>query len=307
MTNDKYKKTAITLLGGAVILIAFGAGILVMRPALTPEPSPDVTSTSDASTPVAPSAPPPTSELALAASPAELGQLPTPKLQDPVTWSPMAAGCAIEQIGSKINIAGTNIVAGWGHGNGITYKKVLPEGDFYCYVDFMIPKFSGAGTKLVYLRPHSVDGTGKMFAVRYMPGNPGNYALQGWSAPNSATAGSGTIAGFGDENHVFHRMKIKYDSAASMGYGWIDDQYIGSIRYTLVDSTKFELFANTESAGMEIDLRFDNFFCSSDTSLAPPIPPTPVRPANAFPLGRSTPGARDAATTAPSTAPVDLP
>jgi hypothetical protein len=206
--------------------------------------------------------------VALAPAPVDL---PTPRLEDPASWTPMAAGCVIEQVGSRITITGTNLIDGWGHGNGVASRKTVPEGDFYATVDFVVPKFSGPGNALVYFRPHSIDGTGKMFAILYQP-KSGSYSMQGWGAGGNSS--SGGLPAFGDENKAFHRLKIKYDSAAKTGYGWVDDKYIGSIPYTLVDSVKFELFANTEAVGMEIDLRFDNFTCSSDTSAAPPVPAT---------------------------------
>ncbi len=201
---------------------------------------------------------------------------PTPKLDDRSSWVPKANGCLIEQAGSSIRIVGTNNIDGWGNGNSITTTRSLPAGDFYATVDFMVPQFSGDGSALVYLRAKSTTGNGKMVAVLYQP-NSGTYQVQAWGVGTAASLlNRASLRKFGDEDRVFHRMKLKYDSAAKTAAGWVDDQFIGSLSFALSDPVNFELLANTATKGMKIDLLFNNLNFSSSISEAPPTPPTPT-------------------------------
>ena len=202
-------------------------------------------------------------------APAILDTSPTSKLDDPASWTPQVNGCLIEQTGSKIHIVGTTNIAGWRHENAITSTKVLPEGDFYACVDFMVPMFRGSGNKLVHLYAKSTTDNDKMVGILFQP-NVGTYNIQGRG--ESGNLFGGTLGGFGDEDKEYHRMKLKYDSATKTAYGWIDDKFIGSLDYTMTGPVKFELHANTQAKGSQIDLFFDNLSISTDISEAPPIP-----------------------------------
>jgi hypothetical protein len=223
---------------------------------------------------------------------------PTPKLDDPASWVPKANGCLIEQIGSSIRIVGTNNINGRGNGNSITTTRSLPAGDFYATVDFMVPQFfmlpqfSGPGSSLVYLRAKSTTGDGKMVAIQYLLTSPGTYQLQTWGVETAASTlpvgevrtarvawlnaqrDASPLPKFGDEDRVFHRMKLKYDAAAGTAAGWVDDQFIGSRSLALTNPVTFELLADTETKGMKIDVLFSNLNFSSSISEAPPTPPT---------------------------------
>jgi hypothetical protein len=193
-------------------------------------------------------------------------------LEDPANWVPKANGCLIEQIGGRIRIVGTNNINGWGKGNGIATTRYTPAGDFYATVDFMVSQFSGPGNALVYLRAKSTAGNGKMVGILYQP-RSGTYQVQGWGVQNAPnTLSEPPLRKIGDEDRVFHRMKLKYDAAAKTASGWVDDQFIGSLNYALADPVNFELLANTEAKGMQIDLLFNNLYLSSNISEAPPTP-----------------------------------
>jgi hypothetical protein len=199
------------------------------------------------------------------------------RLSDPASWVSIANGCLIQQVGETIRISGTNNIDGWGHGNGIATTKVLPEGDFYATVEFAVPMFkgspgAGSGNALVYLRAHST--TGKMLAILYQP-NAGTYQVQGWGSPN--TFSQPPLRKIGDEDKIIHRMKLKYEAATQTAAGWIDDNYIGSLNYTMTGNVYFELLANTDKKGMVIDIFFDNLSVSPVLAGAPPTPATPTR------------------------------
>jgi RNA polymerase sigma factor (sigma-70 family) len=218
------------------------------------------------------------------------------KLEDPTSWIPQVNGCAVEQTGTKLRIRGTNNIDGWGHGNGVVSTKILPEGDFYACIDFMVPRFqegaavaanppaggrgtagSTSGQALVYLRAKST--TGNMVAILYQP-KGGTYQVQGWSTPNNVFS-QPQLKKVGDEDTVYHRLKLKYEAATKTAAGWVDDRFIGSIQYAMSGAITFELLGNTEKKGMEIDLCFDNYTVSSDISGAPTIPGAPGRPESA--------------------------
>ena len=217
------------------------------------------------------------SSLAGPAAPAPAPEVPdvspTPRLEDPASWVPKANGCLIEQTGSSIRIIGTNNISGWGNGNSITTTRSLPAGDFYATVDFMVPQFSGQGSALVYLRAKSTTDNGKMVGILCQP-KSGTYQLQSWGVGNTASTFNQPPQPrrFGDEDKVVHRMKLKYDATARTASGWVDDQFIGSISFTLTDPVNFELLANTATKGMQIDLLFKNLYFSSSISEAPPTP-----------------------------------
>ncbi len=198
---------------------------------------------------------------------------PTPRLEDPASWVPKANGCLIEQTGSSIRIVGTNNISGWGNGNSVTTARALPAGDFYATVDFMVPQFSGQGSALVYLRAKSTADGGKMVGILCQP-KSGTYQLQSWGMENTGNTFNRPPQPprFGDEDKVFHRMKLKYDDAARTASGWVDEQFIGSIGFTFTDPVKFELLANTATKGMQIDLLFKDLYVSSSVSEAPPTP-----------------------------------
>jgi beta-lactamase regulating signal transducer with metallopeptidase domain len=202
---------------------------------------------------------------------------PTPRLEDPTSWLAKPNGCLIEQSGSKISISGINNVDGWGHGNGIATTRKLPEGDFYAYVDFMVPAFKetagmGAGNALIYLRARSSAGNGQMVAILYQP-NAGTYQVQGWGIQGAAnTFSQPSVRKIGDEDRVFHRLKLKYDASAKIAAGWVDDKFIGALNYTMSGDVYFELLANTDKKGMQIDLLFNNLSMFPNLSDSPPTP-----------------------------------
>ena len=221
-----------------------------------------------------------------APAPAFFEAPPAPGLDDPANWVPKVNGCFVRQTGSRIHIVGTNNADGWGHGNGISSTKVLPEGDFYACVDFMVPRFkdsvtpapsalrglegrenpgSAPANALVYLRARS--SAGQMLAVLYQP-TAGTYQVQGWNSPN--TFSQPPLPKFGDEENAFHRMKLKYDAATRTAAGCVDDKFIGTLNFTMAGTVTFELLANTDKQGMQIDLLFDNLSVVSDISGAPP-------------------------------------
>ncbi len=250
--------------------------------------------------------PPPDSRGTLGTSPLEMTVLaaaapaaalphasPAQHLDDPGTWIAKANGCLIEQTGARIHIIGTNNIGGWGYGNGVASTKVLPEGDFYACVDFKVPRFEDStatashlaselggqedpgntpAARLVYLRVRS--SAGQMLAILYQP-NAGTYQVQGWGlkgAPN--TFSQPPLAKLGDENTTFHRMKLKYDAAAGIAAGWVDDHFIGTLGYVMTGTVTAELLANTDAKGMQIDLLFDNL------SIVPNISEAPLTPTN---------------------------
>jgi hypothetical protein len=201
---------------------------------------------------------------------------PAPILEDPGSWTPQANGCLIQQSGNRIRISGTNNIDGWGHGNGIASTKYRLEGDFFATVDFAVPQFKGSGNALVYVRAKS--STGKMVAILYQP-NAGTYQVQGWGTPNSFS--QPPLKKIGDEEKAFHRLKLKYESATKTASGWVDDQFIGTLNYAMTGIVTFELLANTDKRGVEIDLLFNDLSVTSDISTAPPTPPArraPGRP-----------------------------
>jgi hypothetical protein len=194
------------------------------------------------------------------------------RLEDPANWVPKSNGCLIEQTGSKIHIVGTNNIDGSGNGNGITSTRFLPAGNFYATVDFMVPRFSGSGNMFIYLRAKSTTDNGKMVAILYQP-SAGTYQIQGWGVDGATnTFNQLPLRNIGDEDKVFHRMKLKYDAAAKIVSGWVDDKFIGTLNYTLTDPVKFELLADTDRKGMQIDLFLDNLSFTSDISQSPRTP-----------------------------------
>jgi hypothetical protein len=245
MINAKNHKTMLALSGDLAILLVFVVGFSIVHPARG----------------AAPAAPPESG----AAAPSDLSSIAI--LDDPsewVPWVPKVNGCLIDQIGSIIRIYGTNNIDGWGNGNGITSTKYRVQGNFYASVDFMVPQFKGSGNALVYLRAKSTNNNGKMIAILYQP-NAGTYKVQGWGVGGAANTFSRTqLQKFGDESKAFHRMKLEYDAAAETASGWIDDKFIGSLHYSLTDPVAFEIFANTDKKGMQIDLFFDNLFVTSE-------------------------------------------
>jgi hypothetical protein len=221
---------------------------------------------------------------------------PAPLLQDPTSWIPKPNGCLIEQSGNKISITGVNNVSGWGFGNGIRTTRTLPSGSFYATVDFMVPQFRG-GTALVYLRAHANTGIGNMVAILYQPS--GSYQVQAWGINNTPNTFSRTsIRKIGDEDRAYHRMKLKYDAATQTAAGWVDDQFISTLKYEMSGDVYFELLANTDSKGAQIDLKFDNLTFTSDISQAPTtpdVPPPTIRdPNNPSSLWQTTPTPRPA-------------
>jgi hypothetical protein len=197
------------------------------------------------------------------AQPALSDTPPAALLDDPDSWIVKSNGCLIESIGSIIRIAGTNNVDGWGNGNGIMSTKYCLKGKFFVSMDFMIPTFKGSGNALVSLRAKSTTGNGKIVGILYQP-NAGTYQVQGYGVEGAPNTFGGMLRKFGDEDKAFHRMKLEYDAAAETASGWIDDKFIGSLKYTLTDPVTFEIFANTQRKGMQIDLLVDNLFVSSN-------------------------------------------
>ncbi len=65
---------------------------------------------------------------------------------------------------------------------------------------------------------------------------------------------------------------LKLDAAAKSASGSVDDKFIGSLIYTLADPVKFELFANNDAKGMQIDLSSTTCPSSPTTPRAPTTP-----------------------------------
>jgi hypothetical protein len=79
-------------------------------------------------------------------------------------------------------------------------------------------------------------------------------------------------------------MKLQYDDATSTASGWVDDRYIGKINYPLDGTIKFEVVANTDVKGMQIDVLFDHLTVTKGTADAPTTAATsPAKPPGNLP------------------------
>ncbi len=171
-------------------------------------------------------------------------------------WNVLQNGCTIAETGGELRIQGTTVQSGWGHGNGLYTERDFPEGDFEVAVDFRVPQFSGSGTRLVYLQAHSYDTTtGWDQTVGIFYSYDIFYRVQTWNPSQFSTS----LAPFGDEGTTFHRMKLTYDFAAQTLTGYVDDILVGSLSAQMGGDISFTIQAATETSGMVIDTRFDNF------------------------------------------------
>jgi len=264
---EKNTRTVMILLGICVIMLAFILGFVMVRmsgSSKTPEPIAQGATGADAG--AAPA-------IAPAAPDAPLAEVPAgAKLQDPASWVPQISGCKIEQTGSKLHIFGETDADGWGHDNGLASSKISLEGSFVASVDFMVPQFSGPGNTLVYLR--AKNSNGRQVAILYQP-RSGSYQVQGWNDTNQFS--QPPLRKFGDEDATFHRMKLQYDDATKVASGWVDDRFIGTLNYSLDGTLTFEVVANTDKKGMQIDLVFDHLTVTKGTGNGAAVPPTGAR------------------------------
>jgi hypothetical protein len=166
------------------------------------------------------------------------------------TWHVQQNGCNITETGGQLRIQGTTVQSGWGNGNGIYTDNDFPGGDFDVSVDFSVPQFSGSGTRLIYLQASCSSETVGIF---YSVDN--SYCVQAWNPPQF----SGWLAPFGDENSAFHRMRLVYDFDQKILTGYVDNYFVGSLSTLMSGNVGFTIQAATETSGMVIDTRFDNF------------------------------------------------
>ena len=166
------------------------------------------------------------------------------------TWHVLKNGCTTTEIGGQLRIQGTTVQSGWGNGNGIYTNYDFPGGDFDVSVDFSVPQFSGSGTRLIYLQAAcSSETVGIFYSVDYF------YRVQTW-APSQF---SDWLYPFGDEDSVFHRMRLVYDLDQEILTGYVDNYLVGSLSAQMSGNIGFTIQAATETSGMVIDTRFDNF------------------------------------------------
>lgn len=196
---------------------------------------------------------------------------PTPKLDNPSSWVPIANGCQIQQTGSKIQITGTNNIDGWGHGNGVISTSAVPTGDFYATVNFIVRKFSGPGNARVYFRAVSTKNNGKMAAVVYDP-QTDTFQIQGWGVNGEPDTVTQPVQKAGN-NMMYRWLTLQYDSKnKTISSTATSNRYLGTIDYDLSDPVRFELLTDADTKGMQIDVEFNNFSVTTDR-----IPATPDR------------------------------
>jgi len=169
-------------------------------------------------------------------------------------WHTFQNGCNVSETAGQLRIQGTTVQSGWGFGSGIRTDRDFLGGNFDVSADFSVPQFSGPGTRLIYLQAESSLG---MVGLFYSVGS--FYRVQTWNPSQF----SSTLPAFGDEDTAFHRMRLAYDSQQSLLTGYIDNSLIGSLAVQMSGNIGFTLQAVSETSGMVIDTRFDNF------SLAP--------------------------------------
>lgn len=168
-------------------------------------------------------------------------------------WNSFQNGCTITEAGGELRIQGTTVESGWGKGSGLSryYQWISPDEDFELAVDFSVPEFSGSGTRLIYLMGNA--SIGGNFGLFYSYGY--GYRVQTWDPSEFST----WLDPFGDEESEFHRMKLVYSSASQSLTGYVDDLLVGSLNIELRGNLNLSVSAASETAGMGIDTRFDNY------------------------------------------------
>lgn len=167
-------------------------------------------------------------------------------------WQILQNGCTITEIAGELRIQGTTIQSGWGHGNGLYTDHDFPGGDFDVAVDFSVPQFSGPGTRLIYLQSKGAT-LGETVGLFYSYGF--GYRVQTWEPSQF----SDWLSPFGDEGSAFHRMKLSYSCDSQILTGYVDNILIGSLNVQMGGDLSFSIQAASETSGMVIDTRFDNF------------------------------------------------
>jgi hypothetical protein len=165
-------------------------------------------------------------------------------------WHVQQNGCTITETGGQLRIQGTTVKSGWGNINGIYTNYDFPEGNFDVSVDFSVPQFSGSGTRLIYLQAAcSSETVGIFYSVDYF------YRVQTWTPSQF----SDWLNPFGDEDSALHRMRLVYNFNQKILTGYVDNNFVGSLSAQMSGKVNFTIQAATETSGMVIDARFDNF------------------------------------------------
>lgn len=162
----------------------------------------------------------------------------------------------IEESNGELRFHGTTEQSGWGVGGSHVSVDSFCEGDFDISVDFRIPRFDGSGTRLIYLQAHSWDemtGWEQTVGIFYSYGF--GYRVQSWNPSQF----SNWLQPFGNERTSFHKMRLIYDSQTETVRGYVDDTYVGSLSAKMDGDLTFTLCPATETQGMIIDARYDNF------------------------------------------------
>ncbi len=174
-----------------------------------------------------------------------------PASEPAISWNKIQPDCTVDITDGVVHIQGTTGGQSWRF-NGIQSTTSYPAGDFTATVDFKCAKFTGPGNKTVYLRAGSRGGNfaGVYFNPEYF------YQLHTWTNPQIH---SGTHKVLGDEATNFHTLKLKYEAATKTTTAYVDDDPIGQVQMEFMGRITFGLVANTDSAGMNIDVYFKNF------------------------------------------------
>jgi hypothetical protein len=162
----------------------------------------------------------------------------------------------IEESSGEIRFHGTTEHSGWGVGGWGVSVDSFSEGDFDVSVDFRIPRFDGLGTRLIYLQAHSWDEITdweQTVGIFYSYGS--GYRLQSWNPGQF----SSWLYPFGNEITNFHKMRLTYDSKTQSVSGYVDDILVGSLSAKMGGDLTFTIGPATETQGMIIDARYDNF------------------------------------------------
>jgi hypothetical protein len=214
---------------------------------------------------------------AAGAAPAPLTPAPDPAPTgkvDELVWTKLENGCVVNQNGTELHINGTTNQDGYNHWNGVQSVTEYPEGDFTVSADIKVPQFTGpGGNPLVYLRAAGPSNSGDNNAIGLYLVPTIGYRVQAWTDPQIQSTWR---TRFGDEKTVYHRITLQYEVATQIATGWVDDKKIGTIKAPLSGKLHFQLVANTDKAGMQIDLHYDRFKYSP--GLLGPGPATPALP-----------------------------
>ena len=170
-------------------------------------------------------------------------------------WNLLQNGTSVTETGGELQIQGTTQASGW-QGNGLKSDHDFHGGDFDVSVDFSVPEFSGTGHKLVYLvaRGANSDEVGLFYSYGF------GYRVQTWTPRQFST----WLRPFGDEDSVYHTMRLVYDASADLLTGYVDEFLVGSIDtgatgVQMDGDVSFSIRATTEFGDVDVDLRFDNF------------------------------------------------